>query len=84
MTFARLAVEGVKVPWNSNIVERLMGEISKRCKHKWMRWTTKGLEAILNIILVRYTSEERYQRFKQEITKAENLRVIYGDLNFRV
>jgi hypothetical protein len=80
VTFARLAVKGVRVPWNSNIVERLMGEISKRCKHKWMRWTTKGLEAILNIILVRYTSEEKYQRFKEKITKAENQRFIYGEV----
>jgi hypothetical protein len=80
VTFARLAVKGVKVPWNSNIIERLMGEISKRCKHKWMRWTTKGLEAILNIILVRYTSEERYQKFKKKITKAENLKFINGEV----
>lgn len=58
MTFARLAVEERIVPWNSNTIERLMGEISKRCKHKWMRWTSKGLEAILNIILVRYTSKD--------------------------
>jgi len=34
-----------------------MGEISKRTKHKWMRWTTKGLETILNLILERYVSE---------------------------
>jgi len=80
VTFARLAVEGEKVPWNSNIIERLMGEISKRCKHKWMRWTTKGLEAILNIILMRYTSEEKYEKFKQKITKAENLKFINGEV----
>lgn len=80
VTFARLAVEGRIVPWNSNIIERLMGEISKRCKHRWMRWTTKGLEAILHIILVRYTSEERYERFKQKITKAENLKFINGEV----
>jgi len=24
-----------------NFIERLMGEISKRTKHKWMRWTIK-------------------------------------------
>jgi hypothetical protein len=79
VTFARLAVEGRTVPWNSNIIERLMGEISKRCKHKWMRWTSKGLEAILNIILLRYTSEEKYQRLKAEITKADNLKFIYAE-----
>ncbi len=80
VTFARLAVQGKNVPWNSNIIERLMGEISKRCKHKWMRWITKGLEAILNIILMRYTSEEKYEKFKQKITKAENLTFINGEV----
>lgn len=41
-----------------------MGEISKRIKHQWMRWITKGLETILKIILIRYVSEESYQKFK--------------------
>lgn len=80
VTFAKLAMEGKIVPWNSNLIERLMGEISKRCKHRWMRWTTKGLESILNIILMRYTSEQKYQRFKAKITKAENLKFISGEV----
>ncbi|MFZ3167553.1 MAG: hypothetical protein WA130_08040 [Candidatus Methanoperedens sp.] len=37
VVFAKFAVNGRKVPWNSNIIERLMGEIAKRTKHKWMR-----------------------------------------------
>ncbi len=41
-----------------------MGEISKRVKHKWMRWTTSGLEAILRLILVRYTEPDRYREFR--------------------
>ncbi len=49
-----------------------MGEISKRTKHKWMRWTTKGLETIINIILVRYCSEKSYEEFKNKIMKSEN------------
>ena len=68
VTFARLALEDVHVPWTSNRVERLMGEISKRCKHKWMRWTSRGQEAILRLLLTRYTSEERYEQFRAEIT----------------
>ncbi|MDO9035300.1 MAG: transposase, partial [Methanoregula sp.] len=40
VTFARLSINGIDIPWNSNMIERLMGEISKRVKHKWMRWTT--------------------------------------------
>lgn len=73
VVFAKFAVNGRRVPWNSNIIERLMGEIAKRVKHKWMRWTTKGLETIINIILVRYCSEENYDEFKNIIMKSENL-----------
>ncbi len=43
-----------------------MGEISKRVKHKWMRWTTRGLKAILRLILVRYTSPWQYRAFRNE------------------
>ena len=32
VTFAVLAVKGRKVPWNSNIIGRLMGEIAKKDK----------------------------------------------------
>jgi len=42
VTFAEHAVEGFEVPWTSNPVERLMGEVSKRCKNQWMRWTAEG------------------------------------------
>ncbi len=73
VVFAKFAVNGRRVPWNSNIIERLMGEIAKRIKHKWMRWTTKGLETIINIILVRYCSEQNYEEFKNIIMKSENL-----------
>ena len=73
VVFAKFAVKGRRVPWNSNIIERLMGEIAKRTKHKWMRWTTKDLETIINIILVRYCSEENYEEFKNIIMKSENL-----------
>ncbi len=73
VVFARFAVTGRRIPWNSNIIERLMGEISKRTKHKWMRWTTRGLETIVNIILVRYCSEKSYDQFKNKMMKSENL-----------
>ena len=33
VTFALQATKGKQIPWNSNIIERLMGEIQKRCKH---------------------------------------------------
>jgi len=46
-------------------VERLMGEVSKRCKHKWMHWSTEGLRNILTIVLARYTNEQLYNQFKK-------------------
>jgi hypothetical protein len=39
-----------------------MGELSKRIKHRWMLESTRGLEAIANLILLRYTDEDRYHR----------------------
>ncbi len=80
VVFARFAVMGRRVPWNSNIIERLMGEISKRTKHKWMRWTTRGLETIINIILVRYCSEKNYEEFKNKMMKSENLMFIMAEV----
>ena len=63
VTFAKLALKNIRVPYTSNAIERLMGEISKRCKHKWMHWSTEGLENILQIILVRYTNPQFYKQF---------------------
>ena len=63
VTFAKLALKNIHIPYTSNVIERLMGEISKRCKHKWMHWSTEGLENILQIILVRYTNPQFYQQF---------------------
>ena len=64
VTFAELALEGIRIPYTTNAIERLMGEVSKRCKHKWMHWSTRGLKNVLAIILVRYTDEPLYVRFK--------------------
>ena len=65
VTFAELAMEDVEIPYTTNKIERLMGEISKRCKHKWMHWSTKGLRNILTIILIRYTNQQLYNQFKK-------------------
>jgi hypothetical protein len=50
-TFASLALQGITVPWNSNVVERLMGTVSKRAKHKWMSWTTRGSHGLLTLVI---------------------------------
>jgi len=64
VTFAEVALEGMRVPYTSNRIERLMGEVSKRCKHQWMHWSTDGLRNILILVLVRYTDEALYEGFK--------------------
>jgi hypothetical protein len=40
----------------------------------------KGLEIILNLILVRYVSEESYKVFKSRMIKSDNLRFIKGEV----
>jgi DNA-binding Lrp family transcriptional regulator len=65
VTFAQLALQDIKIPYTTNRIERLMGEVSKRCKHKWMHWSTRGLKDILTIILVRYTNRPLYDNFKK-------------------
>lgn len=67
LTFATHALDGVAVPWTSNPVERAMGEISKRCKNQWMAWTELGLEALLQLQLVRYANPDHYQAFLNEV-----------------
>lgn len=36
VTFARLVMKGIQIPMTNNLIERLMGEVAKRVKHKWM------------------------------------------------
>jgi hypothetical protein len=65
VTYARLAMANIDVPWTNNLIERLMGEIAKRIKHKWMHWSTKGLENLLNILLSRYCNKCFYAEMKE-------------------
>jgi hypothetical protein len=66
VTFARLAIKGVVIPFASNLVERLMGEIGKRVKHKWTHWSERGLENLLNILLSRYCNKRSYNEMKEK------------------
>ena len=83
VTFAILKTQGKNIPWNSNIIERLMGEIQKRCKHKWMRWTTTGQESILNLILTRYTNTQHYEEFKNKKLKTKNKKNIQTKIKLK-
>jgi hypothetical protein len=64
VTFTELALEDVEIPYTTNKIERLVGEVSKRCTNKWMHSSTNGLKNILTIILTRYTNKPLYQQFK--------------------
>ena len=72
VTFARLAMKGVSVPFSNNLVERLMGEIAKRVKHKWMHWSERGLENLLNILLARYCNKRTFKEMKEKYLSPSN------------
>ena len=81
VTFAEAAVEGFEVPWTSNPVERLMGEVSKRCKNQWMRWTEEGLETLLQLRLVKYADPDHYQAFLDELLQRSTKTAMNCDLS---
>ena len=72
VTYARLAMKQIHVPYTNNLMERLMGEVAKRVKNRWMHWSTEGLENLLNILLVRYCDRRLYATLKQKYYKDEN------------
>lgn len=81
VTFAEAAIEGFEVPWASNPVERLMREVSKRCKNQWMRWTAEGLEALLQLRLVKYADPSHYQLFLDELLQRSTKTAMSCDLS---
>jgi len=76
VTFARLAAKQVRIPYTNNLIERLMGEIAKRVKNRWMHWSTKGLENLLNILLVRYCDRRLYDQLKESYLNQEKRTII--------
>jgi|AntDeeMinimDraft_5_1070356.scaffolds.fasta_scaffold15020_1 transposase-like protein len=72
MTFAEDALDGFEVPWTSNPVERAMGEVAKRCKRDWEQWSESGLEALLQLRLVKYANPEHYRQFFDDFLQRSN------------
>jgi len=62
-------MEGMRIPYSSNLIERLMGEVSKRSKNRWMHWSEKGLRSMLTLVLVRYTEPVRYEKFMEMLLR---------------
>jgi transposase-like protein len=75
VTYARLAVKGERIPYTNNLIERLMGEVAKRVKNRWMHWSTVGLENMLNILLVRYCDKRLYSSLKEKYYKIEDVTI---------
>ena len=67
LLFAYRRLEGIAIPWHNNWMERLMGEIAKRMKNKWMSWSARGARNLLNLLLRRYAEKERYESFIREL-----------------
>ncbi|MEM2964704.1 MAG: hypothetical protein QXE22_04555, partial [Candidatus Bathyarchaeia archaeon] len=44
VTSDELALKVICIPYTTNRIERLMGEIAKGCKHQWAHWSQKGLK----------------------------------------
>jgi len=63
LLFAYKKLEGISIPWHNNWMERLMGEIAKRMKNRWMSWSVRGAKNLLNLLLRRYAERERYESF---------------------
>ena len=40
-----------------------MGEVAKRCKRDWMQWKEEGVEALLQMNLVKYANPDQYRQF---------------------
>jgi hypothetical protein len=68
LTAAKLALVGIKVPWTTNHMERIMQEIGIRTKKKGMNWTEHGLKAITTIVLKRYFLPKNRRNYKEICT----------------
>ncbi|RLI77539.1 hypothetical protein DRP04_11250 [Archaeoglobales archaeon] len=51
LLFAYKKLEGINIPWHNNWMERKMGEIAKRMKNKWMKWSERGAENLGNLLM---------------------------------
>jgi len=61
-----------------------MGEVSKRCKNQWTRWTADGLEAILQLRLVKYADPQHYQSFLDELLQRSTKTAMSCDLSTEI
>jgi hypothetical protein len=59
-------------------MERKMGEISKRMKNKWMKWSERGAENLGNLLMKMRYEKDVYESFIVEVMKVD------GDIKWEV
>jgi hypothetical protein len=57
-----------------------MGEVAKRCKRDWMQWSQIGLDAVLQLRLVKYQDPDLYSQFLDDIL----CRLTHEQINYTV
>lgn len=71
LLFAYKKLEGISIPWHNNKMERLMGEIAKRMKNKWMKWSDRGAENLGNLLMKMRYEKDVYESFIVEVMRVD-------------
>ena len=71
LLFAYKKLEGITIPWHNNKMERKMGEIAKRMKNKWMKWSERGAENLGNLLMKMRCEKEVYESFIVEVMRLD-------------
>ena len=69
--FAYKRLEGINIPWHNNKMERKMGEIAKRMKNKWMKWSERGAENLGNLLMKMRYERGSYESFIVEVMNVD-------------
>ncbi len=69
--FAYKRLEGINIPWHNNKMERKMGEIAKRMKNKWMKWSERGAENLANLLMKMRYEWNVYESFIVEVMRLD-------------
>ena len=70
LLFAYKKLEGIRIPWHNNKIERLMGEISSIWKNK-DRWSEGGAENLGNLLMKMRFEKACYESFIVEVMKLD-------------
>ncbi len=64
LTASILALKGIRVPFTTNYIEKVMQEIGVRTKKKGMNWGEQGLSAIMGLTLSRFFAPPERRCYK--------------------